>query len=81
MNSSKKTFRIFWIIIFITFISIIINFPNQLPIKINLGKDIKEIEKVGFLLNFHVYLDPRDTDNNIIMSKNDENPINIKVIF
>lgn len=38
MNSSKKTLRIFWIIIFITFISLLINFPQKLPIKINLGK-------------------------------------------
>jgi len=38
MNRSKKTLRIFWVIIFITFICLIINFPQKLPIKINLGK-------------------------------------------
>ncbi len=37
MNRSRKTLRIFWVIIFITFISLIINFPQKLPIKINLG--------------------------------------------
>jgi len=38
MNQAKKTIRIFWTIIFITFICLIINFPQKLPIKINLGK-------------------------------------------
>lgn len=37
MNRSKKTLRIFWTIILFTFISLIINFPQKLPIKINLG--------------------------------------------
>lgn len=49
----------------------------------NIGilEDIKEFKKIGFLLNFHVYIDPENIDDNIIMSKNDEDPINIKVIF
>ena len=38
MNYTKKTYRNFWIILTITIISILINFPKVLPIKINLGK-------------------------------------------
>ena len=38
MNHTKKTYRNFWIILTITIISILINFPKVLPIKINLGK-------------------------------------------
>ncbi len=38
MNRNKKTIHIFWIIIFITFFTLIINFPKQLPIKINFWK-------------------------------------------
>jgi len=38
MNQAKKTYRNFWIIIGIAFISILINFPQKLPIKINFGK-------------------------------------------
>ena len=38
MNQTKKTHRIFWVIVAITFISLIINFPQKLPININLGK-------------------------------------------
>lgn len=38
MNQRKKTVRNFWMIVTITFISFIINFPQKLPIKINLGK-------------------------------------------
>lgn len=38
MNRTKKTLRIFWVIVFITFVSLIINFPQRLPVKINLWK-------------------------------------------
>ena len=38
MNHMKKTYRNFWIILTITIITILINFPKVLPIKINLGK-------------------------------------------
>lgn len=38
MNRTKKTLRIFWVIVFITFVSILINFPQKLPIKISLWK-------------------------------------------
>ena len=38
MNQRKKTLRNFWMIVAITFVSLIINFPQKLPLKINLGK-------------------------------------------
>lgn len=38
MNQTKKTHRNFWVILTITLICLIINFPQKLPIKINLGK-------------------------------------------
>jgi preprotein translocase subunit SecD len=38
MNQRKKTLRSFWMIIAITFVSLIINFPQKLPLKINIGK-------------------------------------------
>lgn len=38
MNQRRKTLRIFWTIIGLTFICLILNFPSQLPIKIHLGK-------------------------------------------
>ncbi len=38
MNKRKKTIRIFWIIVTITLFCLLINFPKQLPLKINLGK-------------------------------------------
>jgi len=38
MPNRKKTLRIFWIIIALTFISLILNMPRSLPININLGK-------------------------------------------
>lgn len=38
MPQRKKTLRIFWTIIAMTFLCLILNFPKTLPIKINLGK-------------------------------------------
>lgn len=38
MFNRKKTLRVFWIIVGITFISLIINMPKVLPIRIHLGK-------------------------------------------
>ena len=38
MINKIKTIRIFWTIIALTFICLIINFPQQIPVNINLGK-------------------------------------------
>ena len=38
MPNKNKTIRIFWTILGLTFICLIINFPKQIPININLGK-------------------------------------------
>lgn len=38
MPNKIKTIRIFWTIIALTFVCLIINFPKQLPINLNLGK-------------------------------------------
>jgi preprotein translocase subunit SecD len=38
MNQTKKTYRNFWVIVAITFICLLVNFPQRLPININLGK-------------------------------------------
>lgn len=37
MNNKSKTIRVFWTIIALTFVCLIINLPQQLPININLG--------------------------------------------
>jgi preprotein translocase subunit SecD len=38
MPNFNKTIRIFWTILALTFICLIINFPKQIPVNINLGK-------------------------------------------
>lgn len=38
MPSKDKIIRVFWTILTLTFVCIIINFPQQIPININLGK-------------------------------------------
>jgi preprotein translocase subunit SecD len=38
MPNKKKTIRIFWTILGLTFICLMINFPKQIPVNINLGK-------------------------------------------
>lgn len=43
-------------------------------------EDIKEIRKVGNLMNFQVYLDPLHGDD-IIMTAKDKEPFTIKVNF
>ncbi len=37
MHSRKKTFKIFWSIVALTLFCLIINFPKELPLKINFG--------------------------------------------
>jgi hypothetical protein len=45
-------------------------------------EDIKEVKKVGNLLNFEVYLDPIMSDNEIIMTTNEKSSlVNIEIIF
>ena len=42
---------------------------------------IKELTIIGILLNFKVYLDPLQNDDNIIISKEGQREHNIKIIF
>ncbi len=37
MNNKNKTIRVFWTIIALTFVCLIINLPQQIPVNINLG--------------------------------------------